>query len=153
MNQTPKIQNSNRDQYWVFHLVQSVITYLPPHVGSCSISKVPGLDNLYTSPTTSSAFHCVFQPLPHLLVILVDVAVGELLPAQLALVRLVLAVDNLVRRHLVQPLEGAVANLTSVRPFLWKKNERNGRSWARFRGGFLKNVKTKPFPPPSHLSV
>lgn len=60
----------------------------------------------------------MFQPLPHLLVILVDVAVGELLPAQLALVRLVLAVDNLVRRHLVQPLEGAVANLTRVRPFL-----------------------------------
>lgn len=52
--------------------------------------------------------------------VLVDVAVGKLLPAQLALVRLVLTVDNLVRRHLVQPLEGAVANLTRVRPFLWR---------------------------------
>lgn len=50
--------------------------------------------------------------------ILIDVAVGKLLPAQLALVRLVLAVDNLVCRHLVEPLEGAVANLTGVWPFL-----------------------------------
>lgn len=54
----------------------------------------------------------------HLLVILVDVAVCKLLPAQLALVRFVLAVDDLVSRHLVQALEGPAADLAGVRSLL-----------------------------------
>lgn len=37
----------------------------------------------------------------HLLVVLVDIAVSELFPAQLALVRFVLAVDDFMSRHLV----------------------------------------------------
>lgn len=37
----------------------------------------------------------------HLLVVLVDVPVSKLLPAQLAFVGLVLTVDDLVSRHLV----------------------------------------------------
>lgn len=54
----------------------------------------------------------------YLLVVLVHVAVGEALPAALALVGLVLAVDHLVGAHLVQPLEGLVADLAAVGPFL-----------------------------------
>lgn len=54
----------------------------------------------------------------HLLVVLVDVAMSELLPAQLAFVGFVLAVDDLVSRHLVQTLEGAAADLTGVRSLL-----------------------------------
>ena len=54
----------------------------------------------------------------HLLVVLVDVPVGELLPTQLALVGLVLAVDDLVSRHLVEAFEGAAAHLTGVRTLL-----------------------------------
>ncbi len=41
----------------------------------------------------------------HLLVILVDVAVSKLFPTQLTFVRFVLAVDDLMSRHLVQTLE------------------------------------------------
>lgn len=54
----------------------------------------------------------------HLLVVLVDVAVGELFPTQLTLVRLVLAVDDLVSRHLVQALERAAADLAGIRSLL-----------------------------------
>lgn len=54
----------------------------------------------------------------HLLVILVDVAVGELFPAQLTFVRFVLAVDDLMGRHLVQTLERATADLAGVRSLL-----------------------------------
>lgn len=50
--------------------------------------------------------------------VLVDVAVSELLPAQLTFVGLVLAVDDLMSRDLVQALEGAVADLAGVRPLL-----------------------------------
>lgn len=50
----------------------------------------------------------------HLLVILVDVAVSKLFPTQLTFVRFVLAVDDLVSRHLVQTLERATADLTGV---------------------------------------
>lgn len=54
----------------------------------------------------------------HLLVILVDVAVSELFPAQFTLVRFVLAVNDLMSRHLVQTLERAVADLAGVRSLL-----------------------------------
>lgn len=50
----------------------------------------------------------------HLLVILVDVAVSKLFPTQFTFVRFVLAVDDLVRRHLVQALERATADLTGI---------------------------------------
>lgn len=50
--------------------------------------------------------------------VLVDVAVGELLPAQLTLVRFVFAVNDLMSRYLVQTLEGAIADLAGVRPLL-----------------------------------
>lgn len=50
----------------------------------------------------------------HLLVILVHVAVSKLFPTQLTFVRFVLAVDDLVSRHLVQTLERATADLTGV---------------------------------------
>lgn len=92
--------------------------------GPFFFTLLPRKCNKYHWNITVCVCVCVFPPLPHLLVILVDVAVGELLPAQLALVRLVLAVDDLVRRHLVQPLEGAVADLAGVRPFLWEKKRR-----------------------------
>lgn len=62
------------------------------------------------------SFH--FVSTSHLLVVLVDVAVGELFAAQFALVRLVLAVDDLVRRHLVEALERAAADLARVRTLL-----------------------------------
>lgn len=54
----------------------------------------------------------------HLLVILVDIAVSELFPTQLTFVRFVLAVDDLMSRHLVQTLEGATTDLTGVRSLL-----------------------------------
>lgn len=54
----------------------------------------------------------------HLFVILVDVSVSELFSAQLTLVRLVLAVNDLVSRHLVQALERSTADLTGIRPLL-----------------------------------
>lgn len=54
----------------------------------------------------------------HLLVILVDIAVSKLFPTQLTLVRFVLAVDDLVSRHLVQALERSSADFTSVRSLL-----------------------------------
>lgn len=54
----------------------------------------------------------------HLLVILVDVAVGKLFPAQLAFVWFVLAVDDLMSRHLVQALERTTADLTGIRSLL-----------------------------------
>ena len=50
--------------------------------------------------------------------ILVDVAVSELFPTQLTFVRLVLAVDDLMSRHLVQTLERATADLAGVRSLL-----------------------------------
>lgn len=53
-----------------------------------------------------------------LLVILVHVAVSELFPTQFTFVGFVLAVDDLVSRHLVQALEGAAADLTGVRSLL-----------------------------------
>lgn len=54
----------------------------------------------------------------HLLVVLIDVPEGKALAAAPALVGLVLAVDDPVRAHLVQPLEGLAADLTAVRPRL-----------------------------------
>lgn len=50
--------------------------------------------------------------------VLVDVAVGELLPAQLTFVRFVFAVNDLVRCNLVQTFERAVADLAGIRPLL-----------------------------------
>lgn len=50
-----------------------------------------------------------------LFVVLVDVAVGELLPAQLTLVRFILTVDDLVSRGLIQTLEAPAADVTGVR--------------------------------------
>lgn len=50
--------------------------------------------------------------------ILVDVPVSKLLPAQLTFVRFVLAVDDLVSRHLVQALERATADLAGIRSLL-----------------------------------
>lgn len=50
--------------------------------------------------------------------ILVDVAVCELLPAQLTFVRFVFAVNDLVSGHLVQALERAIADLAGIRPLL-----------------------------------
>jgi len=61
-------------------------------------------------------------------VVLVDVAVGELFATQLTPVGLVLAVDHLVSRHLVQALEGAAADLTGVRPLLWGSTQGGGVS-------------------------
>lgn len=46
--------------------------------------------------------------------VLVDIAMSELLAAQLAFIRFVLAVDDLMSRHLIQTLEGAAADLTGV---------------------------------------
>lgn len=57
----------------------------------------------------------------YLLVVLVDVPVGEPLPAELALVGLVFTVDDLVGAHLVQPLEGFVTNLACIGPLLCGK--------------------------------
>lgn len=54
----------------------------------------------------------------HLFVILVDISVGKLFSTQLTLVRLVLAVDDLMSRHLVQALERSTADLTGKRPLL-----------------------------------
>lgn len=54
----------------------------------------------------------------HLLVILVDVAVSKLLPTQFTFVWFVLAVDDLMSRHLVQTLKRTTADLTRVRPLL-----------------------------------
>lgn len=51
--------------------------------------------------------------------ILVDIAVCKLLPTQLTFVRFVLAVDDLMSRHLVQTLEWPTADLTGVRSLLW----------------------------------
>lgn len=55
----------------------------------------------------------------HLLVILVDIAVGELLPAQLTFIRFVFAVNDLMSCYLVQTLEGAIADLTGIRSLLY----------------------------------
>lgn len=49
--------------------------------------------------------------------VLVDVTVGELFPAQLTLVRFVFAVDDLMSRGLIQTLKTSVADLTGVRTF------------------------------------
>lgn len=54
----------------------------------------------------------------HLLVVLVDVAVSKLLPAELTFVGFVLAVDDFVSRHLVQTLERAAADLAGIWPLL-----------------------------------
>lgn len=54
----------------------------------------------------------------HLLVILVDVAVSKLFPTQLTFVRFVLAVNDLMSRHLVQTLERAIADLAGIRSLL-----------------------------------
>lgn len=53
-----------------------------------------------------------------LFMVLVDVAMGELLPAELTLVRFVLTVDDLVSRGLIQTLKAAAADLTGVRTLL-----------------------------------
>lgn len=50
--------------------------------------------------------------------VLVDVAVCELLPAQLTLVRFVFAVNDLMRCDLVQTLERAIADLAGIRSLL-----------------------------------
>lgn len=50
--------------------------------------------------------------------VLVHVAVSKLFPAQLTFVRLVLAVDDLMGRHLVQTLERAAADFAGIRPLL-----------------------------------
>lgn len=57
----------------------------------------------------------------YLLVVLVHIPVGEALPAALALVGLVFAVDHLVGAHLIQPLERFIANLTAIGPLLCGK--------------------------------
>lgn len=51
--------------------------------------------------------------------ILVDIAVGELLPAQLAFIRFVFAVNDLMSCYLVQTLEGAIADLAGIRSLLY----------------------------------
>lgn len=58
----------------------------------------------------------------HLFVVLVDVAVSKLFPAQLALIWFVLAVDDFMSCHLVQALKAAVADLTSIGSLLWWPN-------------------------------
>lgn len=50
--------------------------------------------------------------------VFVDIAVSELLPTHLTFVRFVLSMNDLMGRHLIQTLEGAVADLTSIRSFL-----------------------------------
>lgn len=52
-----------------------------------------------------------------LFMVLVDVTVGELLPAQLTLVRFVFTVDDLMSCGLIQSLKTSVADLTRVRTF------------------------------------
>lgn len=66
----------------------------------------------------------VFSPGHYLLVVFVDIAVSELLPTHLTFVRFVLSMNDLMGRHLIQTLEGAVADLTSIRSFLWVSKER-----------------------------
>lgn len=51
--------------------------------------------------------------------VLVDVAVGKLLPAQLTLVRFVFTVDDLMSCGLIQSLKTSVADLTGVRTFFY----------------------------------
>lgn len=53
-----------------------------------------------------------------LLVVLVDVTMGELLPAQFTFVGFVFTVDDLVSRDLVQAFERALAHFTCVRALL-----------------------------------
>lgn len=50
----------------------------------------------------------------YLFVVLVDVAVGELLPGPLTLVGFILTVDDLVSRGLIQTLEASAADVTGV---------------------------------------
>lgn len=50
-----------------------------------------------------------------LFVVLVDVAVGELFPAELTLVRFILTVDDLMSRGLIQALETSATDVTGVR--------------------------------------
>lgn len=75
------------------------------------------------------SFSCTFA---HLLVILIDVAVSKLFPTQLAFVRFVFAVDDLMSRHLIQALEWSTADLASVRSLLWWGTNRSlssERTW------------------------
>lgn len=55
----------------------------------------------------------------YLFVVLVDVAVGELLPAQLTLVWFIFTVDDLVSRGLIQTLEAPAADVTGVRTLFY----------------------------------
>lgn len=55
----------------------------------------------------------------YLFVVLVDVAVGELLPAELTLVRFILTVDDLMSRGLIQTLETSAADVTGVRTLFY----------------------------------
>lgn len=80
----------------------------------------------------------------YLLVVLVHVPVGEALPAALALVGLVLAVDHLVGAHLVQPLEGFIANLTTIGALLCGK----GKGCRHLRSTSSEGAKENSPPPP-----
>lgn len=53
-----------------------------------------------------------------LLVILVNISVGKSLSTQLAFVRFVFTVYNLVGTHLIKPLERFITNLTIIGSFL-----------------------------------
>lgn len=90
---------------------------------------------------------CAFA---HLLVVLVHVAVGELLPAQFAFVGFVLAVDDLVGRHLVQALEGAATDLAGVRSLLCR-GARNKKKNGFELGGPLQGDAFEA--PPPHRSA
>lgn len=55
----------------------------------------------------------------YLFVVLVDVAVGELFPAELTLVRFILTVDDLMSRGLIQTLKTSVTDVTGVRTLFY----------------------------------
>ncbi len=55
----------------------------------------------------------------YLFVVLVDVAVGELFPAELTLVWFILTVDDLMSRGLIQALETSATDVTGVRTLFY----------------------------------
>lgn len=55
--------------------------------------------------------------------VFVDVAVSELLPAQLTLVGFVFTVDDLMSSGLIQTLEAPAADITGVRTLFYRRKE------------------------------
>lgn len=70
--------------------------------------------------------------------ILVDIAVGELLPAQLTFIRFVFTVNDLMSCYLVQTLEGAIADLAGIRSLLYSVTHDTAEAIKMYRGCTLK---------------